>query len=41
MVNSAIMKDYGKTDHKKLTEAIDNAQQQVTWAANMCFKINW
>jgi len=28
-VNSAIKKDYGQTDHKKLTEAIDNAQQQL------------
>ena len=30
MVNSAITKDYGQTNHKKLTQAIDNAQQDVS-----------
>lgn len=29
MVNSAITKDYGQTNHKKLTKAIDNAQQDL------------
>ena len=30
MVNSAITKDYGQTDHEKLTKAIDKAQQDVS-----------